>query len=181
MEDESPESVPAEWQVGDVILNRYEVRDRFEGGGMGLVYRVYHRDWNMELAVKAPRAEFFQTDSQKKDFEREAETWVNFGLHPHIVTCYYVRRLGGIPCLFAEFIEGGSLADWINDGRLYAGDSKTRLLRVLDIAIQIATALNSSHTKGVVHQDVKPANVMMTPGGTAKLTDFGLARARSFL
>lgn len=181
MEYESPESVPAEWQVGDVILNRYEVRQKFEGGGMGMVYRVYHREWDMELAVKAPRADFFQTTEQIEDFEREAETWVNLGLHPHIVSCYYVRRLGGIPRLFAEFVEGGTLDDWIRDGRLYHGEPNARTLRVLDIAIQIAWALSYAHKKSLVHQDVKPANIMMMPDGTAKLTDFGLARARSNL
>lgn len=148
---------------------------------MGVVYLIYHREWNMQLAVKAPRAEFFQTDSQKKDFEQEAETWVQLGLHPNIVTCYYVRRLGGVPHLFSDYVEGGSLADWIKDGRLYEGDPNTRLLRVLDIAIQIARALTFAHENGIVHQDVKPSNVLMTPNGTAKLSDFGLARARSVL
>jgi serine/threonine protein kinase len=178
MEYESPETVPAEWQVGDVILNRYEVRQKFEGGGMGMVYRVYHREWDMELAVKAPRADFFQTTEQKENFEREAETWVNLGLHPHIASCYYVRRLGGIPRLFAEFVEGGTLNEWISDGRLYQGDPNSRTLRVLDTAIQVAWALSYAHKKGLVHQDVKPANILMMPDGTAKLTDFGLARAR---
>jgi serine/threonine protein kinase len=181
MEYRTPESVPSKWQVGDIILNRYEVCDKFEGGGMGIVYLIYHREWNMQLAVKAPRAEFFQTDGQKKDFEREAETWVQLGLHPNIVTCYYVRRLGGVPHLFADYVAGGSLADWIKDGRLYEGDPNTRILRVLDIAIQIARALTFAHENGIVHQDVKPSNVMMTPNGTAKLSDFGLARARSVL
>jgi serine/threonine protein kinase len=181
MEYESPETVPAEWQVGDVILNRYEVRQKFEGGGMGMVYRVYHREWDMELAVKAPRADFFQTTEQKENFEREAETWVNLGLHPHVASCYYLRRLGGIPRLFAEFVEGGTLNDWIREGRLYEGDPNSRTLRVLDIAIQVAWALSYAHKKGLVHQDVKPANILMMPDGTAKLTDFGLARARSNL
>lgn len=178
MEYESPESVPPEWQVGDVILNRYEVREKFEGGGMGMVYRVHHRVWDMELAVKAPRADFFQTIEQKENFEREAETWVNLGLHPHIVSCYYVRRLGGIPRLFAEFVPGGTLADWMKDGRLYSGNDRDRTLRVLDVAIQIAWALDYAHEKGLIHQDVKPANVLMSLSGDAKLTDFGLTSAR---
>lgn len=79
-----PENMPAVWQVGDVILDRYEVKQVFTGGGMGLVYRVHHRDWAMDLAVKSPRPEFFQTQQPIENFEREAETWVNLGLHPHI-------------------------------------------------------------------------------------------------
>ncbi len=96
-----PEIVPPIWQIGDVILDRYEVKQVFTSGGMGLVYRVHHKDWNMDLAVKSPRPEFFQSQQQIESFEREAETWVNLGLHPHIVSCYYVRRLGGIPRIFA--------------------------------------------------------------------------------
>ncbi len=100
-----PENVPPVWQVGDVILDRYEVKQVFTGGGMGLVYRVHHRDWAIDLAVKSPRPEFFQTQQHIENFEREAETWVNLGLHPHTVSCYYVRRLGGIPRIFADAIK----------------------------------------------------------------------------
>ena len=173
-----PETVPLIWQVGDVILDRYEVKQVFTGGGMGLVYRVYHRDWDMDLAVKSPRPNFFQTQQQIENFEREAETWVNLGLHPHIVSCYYVRRLGGIPRIFSEYVEGGSLADWIRNGKLYEGSPEDALLRILDIAIQFAWGLHYAHEKGLVHQDVKPANVLMMPDGTAKVSDFGLANAR---
>ena len=116
-----PENVPPVWQVGDVILDRYEVKHVFTGGGMGLVYRVHHRAWAMDLAVKSPRPEFFQTRQHIGNFEREAETWVNLGLHPHTVSCYSVRRLGGIPRIFTEFVDGGSLTDWIRSRRLYEG------------------------------------------------------------
>ena len=173
-----PENMPPVWQVGDVILDLYEVKEVFTGGGMGLVYRVHHRNWDMDLAVKSPRPEFFQTQQQIENFEREAETWVNLGLHPHIVSCYYVRRLGGIPRIFAEYVEGGTLADWIRNGKLYAGSPENALQRILDIAIQFAWGLHYAHEKGLVHQDVKPANVLMMPDGTAKVSDFGLANAR---
>ena len=58
----------AEWQVGDVILDLYEVKQFYEGGGMGLVYRVHHRGWNMDLAVKSPRRDYFKTEAQKENF-----------------------------------------------------------------------------------------------------------------
>ncbi len=173
-----PDNVPSEWHVGDVILDKYEVKEVFESGGMGLVYRTYHREWDMDLAVKSPRSHLFQTAEQIASFEREAETWVNLGLHPHIVSCYYVRRLGRIPRIYAEFVEGGSLSDWIRSGRLYFEGPKITKVRVLDIAIQIAWGLHFAHEKGLVHQDVKPANVLMMPDGTAKVSDFGLASAR---
>src|SRR5689334_12953397 len=68
--------VSTEWRVGDVILDRYEVKHIYEGGGMGLVYRVHHRGWNMDLAMKSPRPEFFQSEAQKENFTRECETWI---------------------------------------------------------------------------------------------------------
>jgi WD40 repeat protein/serine/threonine protein kinase len=173
------EEVPEVWAVGQVILGLYEVLRIHETGGMGLVYRVRHRGWNLDLAVKSPRPEFLADDRDKDDFEREAETWVKLGLHPHTVSCYYVRRLGGIPRLFAEYVEGGSLSEWIRDGRLYEGGPDRALARILDVAIQFAWGLQYAHEQGLVHQDVKPANLLLTPDGTAKVTDFGLARARA--
>ncbi|MSR64889.1 MAG: hypothetical protein EXS18_03810 [Verrucomicrobiae bacterium] len=62
------ESAPATWKVGDVILDLYEVKQVHEGGNMGLVYRVHHKGWNMDLAVKSPRPEYFETEAQKEDF-----------------------------------------------------------------------------------------------------------------
>jgi hypothetical protein len=126
------------WRPGDVILGLYEVMHVHESGGMGLVYRVRHRQWDVDLAVKSPRPEFFHDDRSRENFEREAETWVNLGQHPHTVSCYYVRRLGGIPRVFAEYVEGGSLADWIREGTLYQGGAERALARILDMAIQVA-------------------------------------------
>jgi WD40 repeat protein len=171
--------VPAEWNIGDIILDLYEVRQVYEGGGMGVVYRVHHRGWNIDLAVKSPRANYFHTEEQKKNFVRECETWINLGLHPHIVACHYVRALGEIPRVFAEYIECGSLKDWIDSRKLYEGGRQEALKRILDIAIQMAWGLRFAHEQGLIHQDVKPANVLMTSDGTAKITDFGLAKART--
>ncbi|MBF0320953.1 MAG: serine/threonine protein kinase, partial [Nitrospirae bacterium] len=163
----------SEWSAGDVILDLYEVREVFKSGGMGLVYRIYHKGWSSDMAMKCPRPEYFRTESQKSSFEREAQTWMDLGLHPNIVSCYYVRRIGGVPCVFAEYLEGGSLRDWIKQKKLLSMDV------VLDAAIQFASGLYYAHEKGLIHQDVKPANVMMTSDGIAKVTDFGLARAQS--
>jgi WD40 repeat protein/serine/threonine protein kinase len=168
---------PGVWQVGDVVLDLYEVKQIHESGGMGLVYRVHHKGWGIDLAVKSPRPQFFGNERAQEFFEREAETWVRLGLHPHTVSCYYVRRLQGIPRLFAEYVEGGSLAEWIHDGRLYQGGPEASLARIVDIAIQCAWGLHYAHEQGLIHQDVKPANILLTPGGVAKVTDFGLARA----
>jgi len=166
------------WKVGDAILDLYEVKQIHEGGGMGLVYRVHHRGWNTDLAVKSPRGDYFQTEEQKENFTRECEAWIGLGLHPHIVSCYYVRSIDGVPRVFAEYVEGGSLEEWIDSRRLYEGGPREALKRILDIAIQMAWGLHYAHEQGLVHQDVKPANVLMMADGTAKICDFGLAKAR---
>ena len=162
-----------EWQVGDVVLDLYEVTGVLGEGGMGRVYRVRHRGWDVDLAVKTPLGTVLQAAGGADNFEREAETWVNLGLHPHTVSCYYVRRVDGIPRVFAEFVDGGSLYEWIRDGRLRTVD------QILDVAIQFAWGLHYAHDQGLVHRDVKPANLMLTTDGAAKVTDFGLTRARA--
>src|SRR5262249_42296189 len=173
------QTLPVEpWRPGDVILDLYEVREVFTSGGRGLVYRVRHRGWNMDLAVKCPRPEYFRDELDKEDFEQEAETWVKLGLHPHTVACYYVRRLGGIPRVFAEFAAGGSLDEWLRTRRLYRGGPEQALERVLDVAIQVAWGLQHAHDQNLVHRDVKPGNVLLTDEGLAKVTDFGMAKAR---
>lgn len=174
--------VPDEWEVGDRLLNLYEVTGILGTGGFGKVYKVLHTGWNISLAVKTPQAEQLEKIGGVENFIREAETWVKLGLHPHIVTCFYVRKLGKSPRVFAEFVGGGSLHDWIygKDGespKLYQGGHAESLKRILDIAIQFAWGLHYSHEQGLIHQDVKPGNTMMTLDGTVKVTDFGLARA----
>ncbi|MFJ2738349.1 protein kinase [Streptomyces sp. NPDC087440] len=165
------------WEVGDDVFGQYRVTGVHTDGGMGLVYRVRHREWDTDLAVKCPRPELFRTPEQQRAFVREAETWVSLGLHPHVCGCHYVRVLGGVPRVFAEYVPGGSLRDRIRDGSLYEGGPREALARVLDLAVQTAWGLQHAHERGLVHQDVKPANVLLDTDGTAKVTDFGIASA----
>ena len=88
----SDEEVPATWRPGDVILGLYEVREVFTGGGRGLVYRVRHRGWGIDLAVKSPRPEYFRTEQDKEDFEEEAKTWVNLSLRQGALDRFLHRR-----------------------------------------------------------------------------------------
>ncbi|MFC7309509.1 protein kinase [Streptomyces monticola] len=179
--------VPAVWQIGDVIDGRYEVTDVHLAGAMGIVHRVRHLVWGSDLAVKSPWPELFQRPGDQERFIAEAQTWVSLGLHPHVCGCYYVRTLGGVPRVFTEYVGGGSLADWIDDRRLYEGGPGRAVRRILDLAIQISWGLEHAHEQGLVHQDIKPANVLVDASGpdgtalTAKVTDFGLARARQAL
>jgi WD40 repeat protein/ribosomal protein S27E len=171
---EPPAAPPAgvDWQPGELVLGLYEVRGVLGQGGMGRVYRVHHRGWDLDLAVKAPLPSVLEAAGGADLFEREAETWVNLGLHPHVVTCHYVRRAFDLRLVFAELADGGSLLDAIRQGRLRSMEA------MLDVGVQAAWGLHYAHEQGLVHRDVKPANILLTTDGTAKVTDFGLARAR---
>ncbi|MFE2281350.1 WD40 repeat domain-containing serine/threonine protein kinase [Streptomyces sp. NPDC059454] len=165
-----------EWRVGDVVDGRYEVTRVHGQGAMGLVHRVRHLGWDIDLAVKSPRADVYRDAEKRARFVTEAEEWVALGLHPNVCACYYVRTLDGVPRVFAEYVSGGSLRDRIADRSLYGGTPREASARVLDLAVQCARGLEHAHRKGLVHQDVKPANVLVGDG-VAKVTDFGLARS----
>jgi serine/threonine protein kinase len=169
----------AAWAVGSVVDDLHEVRDVITTGGMGVVYRVHHRRLEHRSGGENTTPGTGSSPRRMADFETEAETWVGLGLHPHIVACVYVRRLGGLPRVFAEWVDGGSLDDAISTGRLYEGTNDEVTARILDIAIQFAWGLDYAHSRGLIHQDVKPANVMLSVDWTVKVTDFGLAKARA--
>ena len=165
------------WRTGDVIEGIYTVKKVFQEGGMGRVCQVHHRDWGIDLALKSPRPEYFQTEGQREAFTNECQTWISLGLHPNVAVCHYVRLIDGVPCVFAEFVDGGSLAEWINQRRLYSADQVETLLRLLDVGIQFAHGIDHAHRNGIIHRDVKPSNALLTVRGQLKVTDFGLARA----
>ena len=168
--------VPKDWNPGDVILGLYEVKEVLGEGGMGTVHRVHHRAWNTDLAVKSPTERLLRKANGVERVERECETWINLGLHPHVVSCYYVRRIAEIPRIFAEYVDGGNLWDWIRTGKLYEGDHTKALQRILQVAIQSAWGIHHAHMRGVIHRDLKPQNFMLTSTGNTKITDFGLAQ-----
>ncbi len=179
-----PEAISnEEIRTGDVILETYRVEDDAIHGGMGSVWRVHHQSWNTDLAMKRPQPRFFAEGSEqrKEDFIAECEHWINLGLHPNIVSCYYVREIGGVPTIFSEWMDGGSLKDAIQSGRLYEGTADEAQARILDIAIQAARGLQYSHGQGLIHQDVKPGNILLSGKWEAKVADFGLAKAQSRL
>ena len=170
-------------QNGDRILETYEVTSDAISGGMGSVWRVHHQNWNTDLAMKRPQPRFFAegSESRKEQFIKECENWINLGLHPNIVSCYYVREIGGVPTIFSEWMDNGSLKDRIADGSLYEGTEEEVQERILDIAIQAARGLQYSHENGLIHQDVKPGNLLLSKNWDAKVADFGLAKAKEQL
>ena len=181
---QKPESISnEEIRKGDPILNTYKVLDDAIHGGMGSVWRVHHESWNVDLAMKRPQPRFFAEGSEKRkeEFIAECENWIDLGLHANIVSCYYVREIGGVPTIFSEWMDNGSLKDRIRDGSLYEGTEQKVQKRILDIAIQSARGLAYSHKSGLVHQDMKPGNLLLTKKWEAKVADFGLAKAQSQL
>ena len=150
------------WRVGQVVDGRYEVLQVHGDGGMGVVYRVRHLEWDTDLAVKCPRAELFRTPGQRDRFVAEAEIWVSLGLHPNVCGCHYVRVLDGIPRVFAEYVPGGSLRDWIADRRLYAGGRTEVLARILDVAVQFAWGLAHAHGRGSCTRTSSPPTCCWT-------------------
>jgi WD40 repeat protein len=177
----SIETVPVE--KGATILNLYRVESDAFVGGFGRVFRVHHTGWKVDLAMKQPKREVFQSKQQKDDFTNECKHWIELGLHPHIVSCYYVREIEGIPSIFAEWMNGGSLKDAICSEALYEGSEKEAGKRILDISIQFARGLHYAHEQGLIHRDVKPDNLLLTSDDrakllTAKVADFGIAGAK---
>jgi WD40 repeat protein/serine/threonine protein kinase len=165
------------WQIGQLVQGRYEVKGS-KKGGMGEVYFAFDYELDHMVAIKAPLPSLLETESKKARFFREAEAWMGLGMHPNICCAYYVQEMSGIPWLFIEYVDGGTLTEWLK------GRSPTFEDR-LDIAIQIASGLKHTHTflwrdndgnthRGLVHRDLKPANILMAMDGTAKVTDFGL-------
>jgi serine/threonine protein kinase len=170
MSDNREISTPSEnWLPGQLLLNDYEVQRVLGKGGMGKVYLARSRTTGMEFAVKHA---LVRDDHTRQEFLRELQTWIDLPEHPNIVACRFFQTIGDEIAIFAEYVSGGTLADWIRDRRL------TTLEQILDVAIQFAWGLQAIHEHGLIHQDVKPGNVLMTPEGIAKLTDFGLSRAR---
>ena len=164
---------PFDWQLGDVVSDIYEIISLLGQGGIGRVYKIRHRDWELDMAVKVPLPDVLDRIEGTEKCVKEAETWINLGLHPNIASCYFVRRFAGIPAIFMEYADGGSLSGLIASKRLYAGPDPIK--NILDIAIQSAWGLQYSHEAGLVHRDIKPDNLLLTGEGTVKITDFGIS------
>ncbi len=161
------------WQTGKVLLDGYTVTKCLGVGGMGRVYLVEREITNRKLqfAVKILNENAMSCDNQRQMFIRELRTWMDLPSHPHIVGCRFFKTIDQQIAIFSEYIDGGTLGEWIETGQL------SDIELILDLTIQFAEGLHAAHLNGIVHQDIKPNNVMITGGKIAKITDFGLARA----
>ena len=167
----------------DTLMGTYKVLSGPIKGGMGSVWCVRHLEDGNIMAMKRPQPKYFAEGSarRKEVFIRECESWIRLALHPNVVACFYVRDISGVPSIFSEWMDGGSLRDRIADGTLYSGTDKEKQARLLSIAIQTARGLLYAHQKGLVHRDMKPDNILLTKEFDAKVADFGLSVAKSAL
>jgi len=152
-------------------LGAYEVGALLGKGGMGEVYRACDTRLRREVALKVLPAALAEQRERLARFEHEARVLAALS-HPGIATIYGLEESGGTPVLVLELVEGQSLNERVAHGGL-------GLREALDIASQIAAALQAAHEKGIIHRDLKPSNVQLTQDGKVKLLDFGLAKALS--
>ncbi|MCK4412779.1 MAG: protein kinase [Candidatus Eisenbacteria sp.] len=152
------------------IITHYRVIERIGSGGMGEVYLAEDTTLARRVALKFLLPAYATDDHLKARFTREARATAALN-HPNVVTIHEVSEYQGRPFLAMEYVGDRSLRDLIRDG-------ECTLEMTIDFASRIADALRAAHNTSIVHRDVKPANVLLTPSGQPKLVDFGLAAIR---
>ena len=150
-------------------LSHYRVTAAIGAGGMGEVYRATDTTLGREVAIKVLPPEVAGDPERLARFRREAHLLAALN-HPNIAAIYGFEEAGGTPFLALELVEGEDLKERLARGPIPVDE-------VIDIAIQVAEALEEAHSKGIVHRDLKPANVKLSTAGKIKVLDFGLAKA----
>jgi eukaryotic-like serine/threonine-protein kinase len=150
-------------------LGHYQITDPIGKGGMGEVHRARDTKLGRDVAIKVLPSEFAQDAERLARLEREARMLAALN-HPNIAAIYGLEQSDATRFLVLELVEGDTLADRLRRGAIPPEES-------LRLALQIAEALEAAHEKGVIHRDLKPGNIKITPKGRVKVLDFGLAKA----
>ena len=148
-------------------IGHYEIQDRIGAGGMGEVFRALDTRLNRSVAVKFLSLEFTD-ESARRRFQQEAKMASALN-HPHIVTVHEAGEADGRPYLVTEYVDGGTLTQW-------AEAEKRTWKQIVDLLIGVADGLAAAHSAGILHRDIKAANILVAKNGYAKLSDFGLAK-----
>jgi serine/threonine-protein kinase len=151
-------------------VSHYTIIEELGRGGMGVVYRAEDQKLRRTVALKFLPPNAVADATERERFAREAQAAAALN-HPNIATVFEIDDHAEHPFIAMEFVEGKSLKDILAAGQLKAG-------RAVDLAIQIAEGLHAAHAKGVVHRDMKTANVMVAEGDRVKIMDFGLAKLK---
>lgn len=158
--------------IGQFLDNRYEILERIGSGGMAIVYKARCHRLNRLVAIKILKDELSGDADFKRRFRTESQA-VAMLSHPNIVAVYDVSRSGNIEYIVMELIEGITLKQYINRKGLL------NWKEALHFATQVAKALSHAHSRGIVHRDIKPHNIMILKDGSVKVADFGIARLQS--
>jgi eukaryotic-like serine/threonine-protein kinase len=149
-------------------LGVFEIQELLGAGGMGEVYRARDTRLGRDVAIKILTRAFRDDPEHVARFEREARVLASLN-HPHIGVVHGLEEVEGLKALVMELVPGEDLADRLARGSLPIAEA-------LDVARQVADALEAAHAQGIVHRDLKPANIKRRPDGTVKVLDFGLAK-----
>src|SRR5262245_10545644 len=152
-------------------LGPYEVLSLVGAGGMGEVYRAHDSRLGRDVAIKALPENLARDPERLARFEREARLLASLN-HPNIAAIYGLEEIGGQRYLVLEYVDGETLARRLAQGALALDET-------LHVCREIAAGVEAAHEGGVVHRDLKPGNVMLTPAGAVKVLDFGLAKGRA--
>ena len=158
--------------IGKMLDNRYEILEKIGNGGMATVYKAKCHVLNRYVAIKILRDEFTTDSEFIKRFNTEAQSAASL-THPNIVSIYDVGNEDNLYYIVMELIQGKTLKEIINE------DGMLSWKWSVNIAIQIASALETAHKHNIIHRDIKPHNIIITEDGMAKVTDFGIAKAVS--
>src|SRR5262245_56267463 len=151
-------------KVGD-LFRHYRVIERVGEGGMGVVYKAHDTALDRQVALKFMLASGLDSEDGIR-LRREARALAALN-HPNILTIHDIGEADGLPFLVLEWVEGGALS---------VRPEPLSIAEFFRIALPVAEALSAAHEQGIVHRDVKPANVLVGRTGRIKLADFGLAR-----
>ena len=153
---------------GKIFADKYAIIGEIGRGGMGVVYKAEDTKLKRIVALKFLPPELSIYPEAKERFIREAQSAAALS-HPNICTIHEVEEVGGQPYIAMEYVSGESLRQKMDKGPI---NSET----VVDIAVQVVAGLEAAHQRGIIHRDIKSANIMVTEKGQAKIMDFGLAK-----
>lgn len=171
-DDNAPRAEPKPIDVSasaQRTLGQYDLHEKIGSGGMGEVYRAVHRSMNREVAVKLLRSDLQQTEILAKRFQREVRAAAKLS-HPNIVTAFDAGEQDGLMYLVTELVNGYDLSVLVKA----AGPMPPAI--AVDVVSQCALGLAFAHSKGIIHRDIKPGNLLVDRDGAIKILDMGLAR-----